>query len=237
MRIREKDPKDLEVFKYRNKELGQTWFLEIFDLCEAGWTHNGDHKKPHAEFTPGMCSNGYFDCRKVLKYTNLCDILAHQLVKKLRREAGITKNNIDWVVGSPYSAITFSYEVAKLLEAVHGFPEKDPNNPKKFIWRDFIIPEGAKVLQIEELITTSNTFYEVRRAINQANPYPVDFLPIVGSLVHGPPRLPVNYSETIVISLIEKKIWAVEPSECPLCKAGSKRLKPKSNWAELTGKA
>ncbi|GAF76555.1 unnamed protein product, partial [marine sediment metagenome] len=40
-----------------------------------------------------------------------------------------------------------------------------------------------------------------------------------------------------VVALIEKAIWAVDPSECPLCKQGSKPLRPKTNWKKLTGKA
>lgn len=209
--------------------------LHWFDLLDAGWMHDGDPKRPHAELTSGKCSNGFFDCLRVLRHPNLNEILARQLVQRLKAE-GIER--VNWIIGSPYAAITFSYEVAKLLFAVHGFVEKDPNDPKgkKMVWRRMTIPEGATVLQIEELITTSGTFQEVRRAVEAGNPDPVIFLPVVGALVHRPPKLPVTYDGRRVTALVEKEIWAVDPSECSLCKQGSKRVRPKTHWAELTGK-
>lgn len=218
-------------------QLKETTILEWFEMHDAYWGHDGDPKKPHAELTSGMCSNAFFDCWRVLCQPDFNEFLARQLVRKLRAE-GVT-DKVDWVVGSPYAAITFSYEVAKALGAIHGFAEKDPVDPqgKKMVWRRMAIPKGATVLQIEELITTSGTFKEVRRAVEEGNPEPVNFLPVVGALVHRPPKLPVDYGDREVIALVEKEIWAVDPSECDLCKAGSVRYRPKTHWKELTGKA
>ncbi len=210
--------------------------LHWFDVLDAGWIHDGDPKKPHAELTSGKCSNGFFDCLRVLRHPNLNEILARQLTQKLKAD-GIEE--VDWVIGSPYAAITFSHEVAKALGAVHGFAEKDPTDPKgkKMVWRRMTIPEGAIVLQVEELITTSGTFQEVRRAVGEGNSESVEILPVVGALIHRPSKLPADYDDTKVVALVEKEVWAVEPKECPLCREGSRRLRPKSNWKELTGKA
>lgn len=215
--------------------LNEKQILDWFTVCDAVWIHDGDPKKPHAELTSGKCSNGFFDCMRVLCFPNLNEIFARHLVWKLQ-EKGL-HDSVDWVVGSPYAAITFSYEVAKILGAVHGFTEKDPSRPKGMLWRRMAIPGGANVLQIEELITTSGTFQEVRRAVEEGNPEPVNFLSVVGTLVHRPPKLPADYGERKVVALIEEEIWAVEPDDCPLCKAGSKRYRPKTHWKELTGKA
>lgn len=235
------DPKNNDVFdwsprNFNHKILSKAGVLKCFDACDAAWMHDDDPKNPHAELTSGKCSNGFFDCMRVLCRANLNEILALQLVRKLRAENLIGK--IDWVIGSPYAAITFSYEVAKALGAIHAFAEKDPSDPKgkKMVWRRMKIPEGANVLQIEELITTSGTFKEIRRAVKEGNPDPVNFLPVIGALVHRPPKLPADYGDIKVIALVEKEVWAVEQNECELCKAGSKRLRPKANWAELTGK-
>lgn len=215
--------------------LSQQQVLTWFNSLDAGWAHNGNPERPHAELTSGKCSNAFYDCLRVLRYPNLNEILARQLARKLKAD-GI--GNIDWVIGSPYAAITFSYEVAKALGAVHWFAEKDPSDPKgkKMVWRRMTIPKGAKILQVEELITTSGTFRAVRQAIEKGNSEQVEFLPVVGSLIHRPPKLPVEYEGIRIVALVEKEVWAVDPSECPLCKAGSKRLRPKSHWAELTEK-
>lgn len=221
---------------FTEKRLTEEQIIQWFDLCDAIWMHDGNPKKPHAELTSGKCSNGFFDCMRVLKYPQFNHVLAFHLAKKLRTQ-GIT--DVDWVIGSPYAAITFSYEVAKHFDAIHAFPEKDPSFPKgkKMVWRRLIIPKGAKVLQIEELITTSGTFQEVRQAIECGNPEPVEFLPEVGVLVHRPPKLPADYGNRKVVALLKREVWAVEQSKCHLCKAGSVRYGPKSHWPELTGKS
>jgi len=227
---------DINPREFRGRRLSEEKILELFNLCDAVWLHDGDPRRPHAELTSGKCSNGFFDCMRVLKHPNLCEILARQLAKRIREEG--VGSRIDWVIGSPYAGITFSYEVARVFQAIHGFPEKDPSDPKgkRFVWQRLTIPAGANVLQVEELITTARTLQEVRRAITEGNPEPVNWIPIVGTLVHRPPKLPVEYNNIKVVALVEREIWAVEPDECPLCKKGSPRLRPKTHWEQLTGK-
>ena len=221
-------------------DLDPEQILRWFNVLDAAWVHSGDPKMPHAELASGLCSNGYFNCSKVLCYPNLAEILALQLARKCKLSVGV---DLDvWVVGSAYAAITFSYEMARVFGYPHGFVEKDPTDPsgKKMKWTErFTMPQGCSVIQAEELITTAGTFWEVRRAIKEAGHQPpVCFADTVVALVHRPPKLPVEYPDGIkVVALIEKEVWAVKPEECPLCQAGSKRVKPKTHWAELTGKA
>lgn len=227
------DPHNVDVIILQDE------ILQWFSLLDAFWMHSGDPKNPHAELTSGWCSNGFFDCLRVLKYINLSDILADQLARKIRSVIG-WKQDVDWVIGSPMAGITFAHDVARAIGApLNMCVEKDPadSKGKKMMWKRMAIPEGDTAIQIEELTTTAYTLNEVKRAIDEGNPNPVNFLPYVGILVHRPPRLPVEYyGERKVIALIEKEIWAVPPEECPLCEAGSKRLRPKTNWKELTGK-
>lgn len=224
------DPRDFYC-----TDLTQEEILKWFELCNAVWIHNGNPLFPHAELSAGLCSNGFFESQGVLENPNLSEILAHQLIMKLQK-IGIKKP--DWVVSSSYAAMTFGYEVARQIGATFGFTEKDCSDSKgkRMLWRRRTIPEYSTVLQIEELGTTSNTFREVRRAVTEGNSKTVCFLPTVGMLIHRPPQLPVDYGECNVVSLIEKGIWAVDPTKCSLCEAGSKRYRPKTHWVELTRK-
>jgi len=212
--------------------------MRWFGLLDASWVHSGNPKDPHAELTSGYCSNGFFDCLRVLKYVKLSHILAHQL--KLRLETAMGKSEllkIKYTIGSPMAAITFAHDVAWEAEIPENmFLEKDPANPKKMLWKRIAIPEGYPVLQIEELITTSHTTNEVERAMREGNPCPINFVPYIGAIVHRPPKMVGGYGGREVIALISKEVWAVPPEECPLCKQGSKKLRPKTNWKELTGK-
>lgn len=237
------DPYRLNPQNYDRELFPEDVFLRWFNDFDVMWLHDGDSSKPHAELTSGMCSNGFFDCMRILKYPNLCEALAKQLAIKLRKQLMECADVPGfWVIGSPYAGITFSFEVAKALRARHGFAEKDPSDPKgkKMLWRRETIQPGDLILQVEDLITTAGTLNEVRQAILTGNPG-LDtsflFFEFVGTLVHRPPKLPIQYEGFKVVSLIEREVWAVPPDQCPLCKAGSVRLRPKTHWLQLTGKA
>lgn len=209
--------------------------LGWFEALDAGWIYQGEPSpaKPHAELASGLCSNGYFNCRKVMCYPRLAEILAIQLYRKLR-----DKITPDVVVGSAYSAITFSYEVARTFGVPHFFVEKDPSDfqGKKMIWKEEI-PAFSRVLQAEELITTLGTTQEVCRAINEKNSYRIAFIEVVGVCVHRPNNLLAG-TERKIVALVEKQVstWQPGPETCPYCRVGSPRVKPKANWAKLTGK-
>lgn len=228
--------KALNPDDFKGIKLSQKDVLEILKACDAVWIYDGNPEKPHAILTSGLHSNAYFNLSKVLQYPNVVQIFASQLIKKLQETVNIRE--VDWVVGSPYASITFSFEVARQIGAFHGYCEKSQDDPKKLVWKRFEIPEGKKVLQIEELITTGSTLLKIREAIKNENPYSVKFIPFIGTIVFRPPRLPVIYEiegeEIEIVSLFEKEVFAFPPEQCRLCKQGSKALKPKEHWKELT---
>lgn len=210
--------------------------ISWFKVLDAGWLYQGepDPSKPHAELASGLCSNGYFNCRKVMCYPNLLEILAIQMVRRLK---AVACRMPDAIVGSPYSAITLSYEVARAFGVPHFFAEKDPQDPsgKKMVWKEEI-PADHWVLQVEELITTMGTTEAVQRAVIEKNSKPVIFLPEVVTCIHRPSQLPANTGERKVVALVERQVSAWKPEECPYCKVGSPRVKPKANWAQLVGR-
>jgi adenine/guanine phosphoribosyltransferase-like PRPP-binding protein len=226
----------LKPADFQNRDVPVEEILSWFDACDAYWIHDGQPSSPHAELTSGMCSNGFFDCLRVLKYVSLSEILANQMARKIKAVIGDQK--VDWVIASPMAGITFGYDIARALGApIFMFTEKDSDQKGKMLWKRMTIPEGETVLQIEELTTTSKTLNAVREAVDSGNSNPVNWLPYIGIFVHRPPKLPVNqYGDRRVIALIEKEVWAVDPSECSLCKNGSVRYRPKTHWKELTGK-
>ena len=208
--------------------------LDIYQRADAVWffDYKGNPKASHAELTSGLCSDGYVNSPLVMSDPPTVQILAFWMTQRLaKRNVG----KVDWVIGSAYAAITFSFEVARQLGARHGFVEKDPANPKKMVWNRLTIPGHAEVLQCEELITPLGTTMEVRRAVDEGNPEPVRWLPDVATAVYRPAKFQGGLID--VISLVAREVQSWKPEECPLCAAGSPRLRLKQNWAELTGKA
>ncbi len=228
--LRQIDPRE---YNPRFRTLTAERILAWFRSEGAFWQYAGEPSpdRPHAELTSGMCSNGFIDCLLVLRYPNVAEALANFLAWRLR-SAGV--GEVDWVVSSSYAAITFGHEVAKALGAIFMMTEKDPADPRRQVWSRMTIPAGAKVLQAEELITTSGTFQGVFRAVRDGNPKPVIFISTVGALIHRPPKLPVEYDGRRVVALVEREIQSFDPEKCPYCRVGSPRLRPKTHWSQLT---
>jgi orotate phosphoribosyltransferase len=200
----------------------------ILQTCDALWLHSGDMSRPHVELTSGKCSNGFVDVLRVLRYTNLCHLMAEQLSHILMRDY---KGRIDWVVGSDHAAATLSYEVARCFLAQHDFTEKGLD--KTQLWKRFVIQPDEVVLQVEELVTTSGTLQAVRDGLRRAHPAGITFAPLVATLVN---RSPLTHFEGVpIVSLATYDIKSWAPEECPLCAAGSPRVRPKHNWAALKG--
>jgi len=205
----------------------------IFRLCDSLWLHSGNPADPHAELTPGKCSNGFVDVLRTLCYTNLCELFAYQINLRLRRDIHSPRR---WVVGSDHAGAAFSHSVAIWLNAKHDFTEKGPN--KAQLWQRFTIEPDEVVIQVEELITTTSTLRAVREGIRKGNSkQPVNFAPFAATLVHRSNEYEIEGSPIIHLVHYDIDVWD-GPETCPLCKQGSKRLRPKhsAEWAELTGK-
>lgn len=201
---------------------GAVWFFD----------YGGDPTAPHVEeLTSGLCSDGYVNSALVTSNPGHLQSIAFALAKRL------WQRNIypDWVVGSAYDAITFSYELARQMGVRHGHVEKDPDDPRRMLWQRFEIAAGAVVLQAEELVTSFGTTFAVREAIERQNPASVKILPMVATVIYRPPQLGVD-TPLDVVSLVQRGVKSWRRDGCPLCAQGSQPLRPKQHWTELTKK-
>lgn len=221
----------LDINSLLRCEVTQEEIRYILELCDALWLYSypADASRPHAELTAGDHSDGFVDTLRALRFTNICQLLAYKLLEKVRQKYF---GPVDWVVGSDHAGATFSHSVAIWLSAQHDFAEKGPD--KQQLWKRFTIEPDEVVLQVEELMTTSSTLLAVRQGIREGNQKSVTFAPVVGVLVHRSEVYEIEGSP--VVSLVHYDIKKWKPEDCPLCKAGSKALRPKQHWAELTGK-
>jgi len=227
------DLRYLNVHDFRARRLTQPEFEHMAKLCSAFWKHDGKPEHPHAELSGGECSDGFINVLSVLCYTNLCRIMALTLYQMLTDEFqryGKHWPEIDWVVGSDHAGAALAHDVASLLNAKFDFTEKGPKHTQ--VWKRFQIGTAETVLQVEELVTTTQTLQDVRFGLRAAHPQPVTFYPVALTLVN---RSNVQAIEdTPIVSFANYDIKKWKPEDCPLCKAGSKRLRPKQHWAELT---
>jgi orotate phosphoribosyltransferase len=135
------------------------------------------------------------------------------------------------VIGSAFGAITLAYGVAEQLGARAGFTEKDGDGMKL---SRFEIAAGEKVLVVEDTISTGGSTLKTIEALHKAGVKDGDILPYIICLVNrsGSDELAGRKLRALITTTIHT--W--QPNECPLCKAGSQAVRPKSHWKELTAK-
>lgn len=211
--------------------------LSWFETLEAGWAHNYDPSRPHVILHSGNHGDVFFLCKRLLKFGNLRELLAAGIIHQIREALGGLPP-IGGVFGSPYSSILLAGDVGRLLGVPTYVPEKDPKDSegKGMIFKpDDLVPEGAALLQIEELVTTWTSGKDTREAMEKAHPYSLTFVPVVGVLVHRPAVVDRNLPDgRKIVPLIERQANNWKPEECPLCKQGSQAIYPKKEWAKLT---
>ncbi len=213
--------------------------MRWFGVMEAGWVYSGEPTKPHAKLHSGRHSNAFFLCKALLMHGNLREIIAACMIERL--EAGFGLSALDGVFGSPQSSILLSGTIGRLLGVPTYVLEKDRKDltGKKMVFKnDVAIPEGATLLQVEELWTTGESALASRQAIIEAAPHEICFADKIGVFVYRPPVINRILNDgSAVIPFIEKQVdsWDPDgPDGCPLCKQGSEALEPKGeNWAKL----
>ncbi|MEK7505557.1 MAG: hypothetical protein AAB597_01525 [Patescibacteria group bacterium] len=231
---------------YENTEsrldLGVEHFADIGRFLGAFWMFNyeGRPTAPHVELTAGGHSDGFINTLLILSYPSLNDILAEVLAGKIK-DASPPGLIVDWIVGSDHAGATFSQNVARHLRCRHDFTEKKVilQEGQKVgeiqEWKRQTIGQSEVVLQVEELVTTTATLARVRDGIRRGNPNPVCFAPFSATLVHRSDSYDFDGGGIVFGYHFDIKTW--QPSECPLCKQGSKAVRPKQMWAELVGSA
>jgi len=225
---------------YADDEL-MKWLRDI----EVFWSYDKNKEKtgdmpPHAKLTSEKCSDGFFDVGRAMKFSNVLQILVGEAIRRNPDIFGEqAKETIDYIVSSSEAGRPFGQELARQIGTIFTYTEK--NDAGEQIWKRFQIPEGAIVLQVEELITTMGTARKVRDAILKSNLHQkfrfleINGKPVVFTLVYRPDDLSEEHPDYTVKALINREVKNYDPKDCPLCRKGSLPLKPKfgDNWQKL----
>jgi orotate phosphoribosyltransferase len=207
-----------------------TAWMQEFVQAGAIWIHSGFATQPHALLTSGLHSDGFVNCTYVTQRPALLRgiLTAHD---GLQPHLPTGKDKPDWVIGSAMGAITFAYAVAEQVGARAAFTEKDGEAMKL---TRFDLEPGAQILIVEDVLSTGGSTLKTIEGVRAATSDRVQFLPFILCLVNrsgsaelGPYR---------VRALLEPEIHNWDAEECPLCRQGSKAVRPKAHWKELTGK-
>jgi orotate phosphoribosyltransferase len=170
----------------------------------------------HFRLSSGKHSDTYFEKFQVLQYPRYVQQLCGELAKRFREE------HIDVVVGPTTGGVIIAYEVARQLGTRAVYAEREGD--KRVLRRGFTLREGERVLVVDDILTTGGS---VREVLEMLEPYRVQLVG-VGILVDrtgGQVDLGVR-TET----LLQLRVEAWQPEECPLCQRGEPITEPGSRF-------
>lgn len=166
--------------------------------------------KGHFKLTSGRHSDTYMQSAKLFIDTKQSEMVCKALAEKLAGE------KIDMVVSPAVGGILMGYEVARQLGVPNIFAERE--NGEMTLRRGFSIEKGAKVVVVEDVVTTGGSVKEVVKLVQGHGAEVV----AVASLVdrsNGAVDFGVKY-----VNLISMEVVSYDPEECPICKEGKIEL-------------
>ena len=189
------------------EELSNEEILEVFKKFQA-------LKKGHFLLTSGRHSNRYLQCALVLQYPNVAEKLCRQLIKKIAIE------DIDIVIGPAIGGITLAYEIGRQLGTVALFAERE--DKVMTLRRGFSIPQRAKVLVVEDVITTGGS---VKETIEVVKAHGGEVVGTACLVDRSGGKVDLGYK---LYSLLSMEVVSYEADACPMCQEGQPIIKPGS---------
>ena len=127
----------------------------------------------HFVLSSGLHSSKYIQCAKLLSYPTLADKICRSLANKIKRKY----KKIDLILAPAMGGVIIGYEIGKLLKKETIFCERV--NGKFKLRRGFDIKKNARVLIIEDVITTGKSSLECVSLIKKANAKLLGFASII----------------------------------------------------------
>jgi len=181
---------------------------EVLDI----FRQTGVMLEGHFQLTSGRHSDRYMQCAKLFQYPDIAEKFAKELAAKF--------SGADLVTGPAVGGIILAYEVSRQLQVPNIFAERE--NGVMTFRRGFTVPPGARVLVMEDVVTTGGSVREVIELVRSLGGEPVG----VGSIVdrsNGAVDFGIPFH-----AVLSMEVVSYPPEECPLCKQGSAAIKPGS---------
>jgi orotate phosphoribosyltransferase len=170
----------------------------------------------HFLLSSGLHSNSYFQSALILQYP----LEAQNLAKELGLRLAQLSINPDLIVSPALGGVILGHELGRFMGKRAIFTEKVDG--KSVLRRGFSVDKGQKAVIVEDVITTG---LSTREVINTVCPLGADIVGVVSLVDRSAGKVDFGVPKISLLSL-EVQSWTAEC--CPLCKEGSKPIKPGS---------
>ena len=196
---------------------------------ESVYKEAGAYLEGHFLLSSGNHSQFYLQSAKVLEDPALAGRLANELFSVIKN-AGIS---FESVCSPALGGILAGYELARASSKRFIFTERVDG--QMTLRRGFEVKKGEKFIICEDVITTGGSAVESAKIIENLGGEVVGyaalasrgFCKMVGGLENPAPNAKLP-SDKPFFALGEFGFAMFAPDECPLCKSGSKAIKPGS---------
>lgn len=168
----------------------------------------------HFRLTSGRHSDTYVQCARVLEDPALTMRFARVLV------ARIGERQIDLVAAPAVGGLIIGFAVAQALGVRFMFTEREQGQMR--FRRSFEVPTGARVLVVEDVVTTGGSVAEVTALVRAAG---AESIAVAALIDRGGPK--AFGEELIPLLRLEVESW--EASACRLCASGVPLYSPGSS--------
>ena len=127
----------------------------------------------HFVLSSGLHSSKYIQCAKLLSFPYKAEKICKSLSLKIKRKF----KKIDLILSPEMGGIIIGYEIGRLLKKETIFCERVKG--KFTLRRGFRIKKGARVLIVEDVITTGKSSMECVKLIHKAKAKLVGFASII----------------------------------------------------------
>ena len=175
----------------------------------------------HFVLSSGLHSSKYVQCAKLLSYPQLAKDICLSLSKKIKKKY----KKIDLILSPAMGGVIIGYEIGRLLGKETIFCERV--NGKFNLRRGFKIKTKAKVLIIEDVITTGKSSLECVKLIKNAGAKLLGFACIIDRSNKNTLKIKKKITSQIKITIptFNKNKLPLSLKSIPITKPGSRFFK------------
>lgn len=181
--------------------------MDIEKILEA----NNVLKTGHFLLTSGLHSAKYFEKFRILENPELVVMFGKMIAEHYKGKG------ISIVCGPTTGGVIIAYEVARQMGLKCIFAESKPPEAGRVIRRGFTVPEGAKILVVDDILTTGGSIKETLEALKSFPSKVIGISVLIDRSIE-----PIKFSEIIsevdFYACYKIAVENYKPEECPLCK-------------------